>query len=366
MRTPLKILLAAVCAGAMLLAQAPGPDEIVFLNGERLAGHFVKATGATVTFESDALGELTIDWKKVKELHTSQKVAVIRKGVELKMKESTAGVPQGTLSVADQKIQVAPSNQPPIPLSDAAVIIDQPAFEKAMTQTPGFTQNWAGTATLGVALVEATQNSRNVTAAVSLVRTEPSESWLDPRNRTAIGFTEAYGEVTQPATPTIKTSIYHADAQRDEYFSPSLFGFGEAMFDHNYSQGLDLQQTYEGGIGWTVIRKSNQSLDLKGAMSYIRQEFVTGKSENLIGSVFSEHYSRKLAHGVGIDETASVTPAWNNTNAYSAAFAALVTLPVYKHLSGSTGVIDTYLNNPPPLFKKNSFQFTLGLTYVIQ
>ena len=29
----------------------------------------------------------------------------------------------------------------------------------------------------------------------------------------------------------------------------SLFAFGEATFDHNYSQGLSLQQTYNGGIG---------------------------------------------------------------------------------------------------------------------
>ena len=42
----------------------------------------------------------------------------------------------------------------------------------------------------------------------------------------------------------MKTSIYHADAERDEYFSPAVFAFGQAQYDHNFSQGLDLQQTY--------------------------------------------------------------------------------------------------------------------------
>jgi hypothetical protein len=29
-------------------------------------------------------------------------------------------------------------------------------------------------------------------------------------------------------------------------------------------------------------------------------------------------------------------------------------------------VIDTFLNDPPPTFKKNSFQLTTGLTYAIK
>lgn len=354
-------------AGMTLLAQPkPGPDEIIFTNGDKLAGKFVRATGSSVVFKSDALGDLTIDWKKVKELHTSQKVAVIKKGVKLKMKQSTALVPEGALAVEDQKIQLTPPPGPPIPVADTTNIIDSVAFDKAMTHTPGFLEDWKGTATLGISLVQATQDNRSVTTAISLARTEPGENWLDPRSRTAIDFSESYGEVTQPNTPTIKTSIYHADAQQDEYFSSALFGFGEAAYDHNYSQGLDLQQTYEGGIGWTVVKTAKSQFDLHGSMAYIRQEFATGASINLIGSVFAEHYNQKLTHGIAFDQKASVTPAWNNTNAYSAAFSALLTMPVYKRLSGSTGVIDTYLNDPPGGFKKNSFQFTVGLTYAIQ
>jgi hypothetical protein len=34
-------------------------------------------------------------------------------------------------------------------------------------------------------------------------------------------------------------------------------------------------------------------------------------------------------------------------------------------VNGSVGFIDSYLNNPPPAFRKNSLQLTLGLTYVL-
>ena len=151
-----------------------------------------------------------------------------------------------------------------------------------------------------------------------------------------------------------------------------MFGFGQADFDHNFSQGLDLQQTYNGGIGWTAVKTAAHTLDLKASVSYIRQQFLAGPngvtpaSESLIGSVFAERYHRKLPRGALLDQNLSVTPAWNNTKAYSAAFNTLLAIPVYKHLSGSTSITDTFLNDPPVGFKKNSFQFTLGLTYALQ
>ena len=357
--------LALICFANRLAAQAP--DTIVFVNGDKLAGHFVSSSGASVKFKSDVLGDITVDWSKVKELHTASKVAVIRKGVEIHKHTDTSTIPQGTLSMENQNIQVASPPQPPqtIPVADASVIVDQPAFENAIHHAPGFLHGWNGAITLGGSFVHATQDSETFNGAINLVRAEPGESWIAPRNRTIFDLSAAYGELSQPGTPTVKTSIFHGDAERDEYFSQRIFGFGQAAFDHNFSQGLDLQQIYGGGIGWTVIQDPNQTLDLKGSMSYIRQQFQTAPDQSLIGSTFAEHYHRKFKHGLVADEQLSITPAWNNSSDYSASFTALLALPVYKRLSVSTGIIDSFLNDPPPGFKKNSFQFNLGLTYTL-
>jgi hypothetical protein len=42
---------------------------------------------------------------------------------------------------------------------------------------------------------------------------------------------------------------------------------------------------------------------------------------------------------------------------------------MYKKLSFTVGTIDSYLNNPPPAVpptQRNSFQFTLGVTYAFK
>jgi hypothetical protein len=369
-----------LCAGLVSLGRAqaptpPGPDTIVFTTGEKLAGHFVRSTSSSVTFKSDALGDLKIDWSKVKDLQTSAKVAVIRKGVKLRMKETPTNVPEGTLAVQDQKLQIMPvpgETAQSVPIADSAVVLDQAAFRRALTRNPGFMSDWTGTITAGGTLIEATQNNRALTGTVNLIRTEPTEEWLNPSYRTSLLFSGAYGELTQPRTPTIKTSIFHAGIEQDQYFTPSVFAFGQAAFDHNYSQGLDVQQTYSAGIGWTVIKTETQELDLKTSISYIRRQFLTGPSGveppsmNLIGSVFGEHYQRNLPRGMVLNENLALAPTWNNTSAYSGLFNTLLTIPVFKRFSGSVGVTDTFLNNPPGGYQKNSFQFTLGITYKLQ
>jgi hypothetical protein len=198
------------------------------------------------------------------------------------------------------------------------------------------------------------------------VRAIPTADWLEPRDRTILDFGAASGKVTQPGTPTVKTEIYHFLAERDEYLSPRIFGFGQAAYDHNFSQGLDLQQTYGGGIGWAAYKTDNQELDLKGSITYIRQSFQQGKGDqNLIGATIAQSYNRRFAHGILFVEQIAFTPAFNNSNAYSGVGNAGLTLPFYKRLNFSIGTIDTFLNNPPPGFKKNSFQFTTGVTYTL-
>jgi hypothetical protein len=367
--------LASMMAVPHLEAQAAKPDAktepdvLIFTDGEKLIGHLVRSTGGSVTFKSDMAGEITVEWSKIKELSTHQPFAVVQKDVKLHRHEDASVVPQGAIAMSGEKIEVnaGPGHATQsVPIADAAYVIDQPTFQKAVLRSPGFFAAWKGAITAGASLIEATQSSQTFNVAVNLIRAIPTENWLDARNRTTADFSAAYGKLTQPNTPNLRTAIYHADGERDEYFSPRFYAFGQLAYDHNFSQGLDLQQTYGGGVGWTVIKKSNQTLDLKSSLSYVDQEFQTSAfNQNLLASTFAERYDTKLFHGMLFTEQLSATPAWNHMNAYSAAGSAGITMPVYKRLSLSIGAIDTFLNNPPPGFKKNSFQFTAGVTYAL-
>ena len=367
--------LASACGHWLLYGQAPPapakpqPDVLIFTDGEKLIGQLKSAKGDSVVFKSDMAGEITVAWSKIQELRTSRPFAVIGKNVEIRRHGDVSQVPEGSLAMTEQKIAVQPAAGAPrtVAVPDAGFVVAQPDFEKAINRDAGFFHDWGGAVTAGASLVEATQESETFTGAIALVRTEPTESWMSPSDRTLFGFTAAFGKISQPGVPDIKTAIYHAGAEEDKYFSPRLFGFVQAAFDHNYSQGLDLQQMYGGGLGWTAYKTAAAELDLKAAVSYIHQSFSeSAASESLIGSTFAEIYTRKFQHGILLNEQISATPAWNDTSAYFATGSVTLTLPVHKRLSVALTSADTFLNDPPAGFKKNSFQFTAGLTYALK
>jgi hypothetical protein len=322
---------------------------------------------------------VTVKWDKIKSIHSSQQFAVVQQGQHVTRKTAATDIAQGVVQVQDEQVKLAPATggtPKEIPVKNTQYMIDTPTYQKEVLINPGFLYGWSGSVTAGATLVEATQNSRNFTGGVALVRRIPTVDWLDPRTRTIFDFTGAYGTVTQPGTTGTKTNIIHFDGEHDWYFTPRLYALVDTSFDHNYSQGLSLQQIYGGGLGYTLIKTPKQELDLKFDIHFERQMFfVTPNivppppltpSKNLIGANFGDTYMLKLPHGLVFNEGAVITPAFNQTNAWSATGTAGLVFPVYKRIGFSLGALDDFLNDPAVGSKKNSFQFTAGVTYTLK
>jgi hypothetical protein len=266
-----------------------------------------------------------------------------------------------------------------VPTKEAAYVVNADDFQKAISREPGFTHGWVGGLTLGATLVESTQTSETLTGAINLVRTQPSVDWLQPRNKTIFDATATYGLVTQPFIAGVqdassaKTNILHGDIERDQYVTQRFYYLFDASADHNIGSGLQVQQTYGGGAGYSVIQEKNRTLDVKGDIHYQKQEFYpaadfpSGQTLNLIGATIGEMYMQKLPKGLVFNEAGTVLPAFNTPagqpSAWSAQIIASLLFPAYKNLGFTLGSQDNFVNNPPSGYKKNTFQFIAGVTY---
>jgi hypothetical protein len=391
-RRHLSLLLFFLALAPLAYSQAPAPakpaeakptDILIFANGDRLTGKLQSVTAGNVVFNSDMAGTLTISIDKIKELRSGAEFALLKKGDQV----GKTRVPEGSVAVADGNLTLTPSaDQPPavVPAKDVNYLIDRPTFDKQANHQAGFLTGWGGTLTGGANVERSTTTGTTLSAGLSLVRAIPTVPWMLPRNRTTVDVSESYGKLSTPAIPpttpptpasVVLTSIFHADAERDEYFSPRLYALADVSFDHNYGQGLQLQQVYGGGIGYTAIKNDKQELDLKADIHYERQQYITTAvngtvvnttpSQDLIGSTFFENYHRTLPRKMVFTETLDVLPAWNEAKAYSANLNAALSLPVFKRLSATVSVADNFLNDPAEFYKKNSFQFITGVTYVL-
>jgi Protein of unknown function, DUF481 len=363
-------------AGWAQTAAKPGPDVIVFSNGDQLTGVLERATGDSFVFKSDIVGEITVTADKIKELHSGGKFVALKNGEKV---TRTSRAP-GAFTYGDNAVSVAdiPSSSTPetVPVKDLAALIDAATYEKEVTSNPGVFHNWSGALSGGVTLVESSQTGQTFNAAVNLIRLVPTVDFLPPRTRDTIDVLETYGKLTQPTIPqtnpptpdaVAKTNIFHADAEHDKYFTPRVYGLVGLSFDHNFAQGLNFQQIYGAGIGWTVIKTPVQEFDVKADVHYERQNFVPPNANtDLIGSSFTELYHRNLPAKIVFTESGTFIPSWNDLSIYSAIFAAGLQIPTYKRFSLSVNVLDNYLSNPAFGYKDNSFQFVTGVVYTLK
>ncbi len=405
MRRLTSLLAAALlCLTASIHAQEkpsadakPTPDVLIFTNGDQLTGALVSAAGGNVVFKSDMAGQVTVGFDKIKELRSGTKAAqfaLLQKGVKVTKgtpaPEGTVSVDGGNVLVAtDKPAANADSSSAPatVAAKDVDLLVPKAEFDKQVRGQEKFFSDWNGTVTGGATLARSTTSSTTLTAGIALVRATPTVAWLPPKDKTTVDVIETYGKNTSPTdipaipgtpNPEIVTlsSIFHADAERDEYFKPKFYALADTSFDHNYAQGLSLQQVYGGGFGWTVKKDAKQELDLKMDLHYETQRYLAGQingavvtaqpSTHLIGSTVFESYRRILPRKMIFTEVFNALPAFNDANAYSANGTIGLAIPVFKRLSASISTTDNFLNDPALGFKKNSYQFITGVTYSLR
>jgi hypothetical protein len=138
------------------------------------------------------------------------------------------------------------------------------------------------------------------------------------------------------------------------------------LYDHNSTAGLNLQQIYGAGIGFTALRRPSQELNSTLTTSYTNQQFqVSSANQSLVGATFTTTYFYRFPNKIIFNENSYITPEFNNSRAYLAYLSAGLTIPVIFSLAFSIQAIDNYWNEPAPGFVNNSFQLNAGVSFTI-
>src|SRR5579863_9266496 len=128
--------LAGICAAqAKPAVPNPAPDELVLANGDTLHGKFVSEISGKVTFHSDALGDVTLGWDKIKEMHVAGSFGVLDQQVKTRGKHRNRQIPVGTIDVQNQEVDVHTTDAAApmvIPEKNALYIMDSATLDKQM------------------------------------------------------------------------------------------------------------------------------------------------------------------------------------------------------------------------------------------
>lgn len=353
---PFRLVILVSCATLLLPAPRLLADHLVFKNGDRLSGTLVRADANGVIFQAAMVGPSTVLWSHLRRLRTRQVFVLIT---------TRFGLHRGRIEWRHGQIRVLHRGQVSAMFlpRQLAMIINPVLYARQVNAAYPVWAGWHGALSAGVSLVRGTQSVRSFNGSVNLSRATPRLSWLPPSSKTSFAFQGNYGRISQTGKPTVLTDIFNSSLEQDEYISQRVFLFANALFNHNVAQGLSLQQSYGGGIGWTIIKDPVSALQVKSDLHWTQQAFYALPRSRFLATSLTESYGRKLTRAVMWTESLSVTPAITNSVAYQTAGQTSLVVPIYKSLSFNTTLIDNYLNNPAPGFQKNSLQFNSGIQF---
>jgi hypothetical protein len=377
------------CPSHRAFAQAGKPaanaDTLLLSNGDTLTGKISKVTYGKVTFHDEVLGDLTIPLNKIRAMHTRTTFAAGASTEPLTKKNEAERVAVGKVSIENETLKVATAEgtERRFPSKDLSFMLEEPAYRRELQNESDFFYGWNGSATLGATLVQATNSSQTYTSSVSLVRAIPTIAGLPAGSKTILNLSGTYGLARNPeifsggtiyqAASVTKTDILHGDLEYDKFFTSMVFGLISATADHNYGSGLQLQQAYGAGFGWSILRNPQNDLAVRAALQYEQQQFYDGiysglgtPTDNLVGALLNETWNRTLPHNMKLKEAVTLSPTFNLVKSYSGVGSASFVLPLYKRLNVSLTATDNYLGDPPQGFLRNTFQLTTGFTYTLK
>jgi len=242
----------------LLLAPA-GPvagDEVQFLNGDRLSGKIVTATGGKLTIKTEAAGDVVVDLTKVKTFSTDAPVQV---GVKEQPPVAT-----GVAAGPDRYVQSAPAGAPPAPLPIADITVINPP-------PPA----WTGSISVNGLVTTGNSETEQFGARAAL-----SKRWPDDR----LTFSAEYssGRQEDPDTHLKSTTIDYAMglAKYDHFFTKKFYGYLAVKAERDGVAELELRLAPGAGVGYQWFEGPRFNLSTEVGLAWVYENFKrTGTKE---------------------------------------------------------------------------------------
>lgn len=343
-----------------------GHDLIVFVNGDRLTGQFVGATQSSVEFEGRFTGTLSFAWSDVKELTVTEATlaVTIKSSLDINTpKNFTVTEPVMENEGTDLVFRRGGAESLRVPLSQ---------LDSATPQRPA---RWKGTLQSQDSIIGATQKQYQLGGALHITRATQDKRTFK-HQVTDINIQASFGESKNSGASPVRTALYDGLFQQNIFIRDNPSGayggpyvFVLTDFYHNLSLGMNIEQTYGGGVGWD--RQYGRHIFGFGAdVRYVNENIYSpGKSLNLAGAGLGEHDSYTLPwpkkNPFTLFERITFVPAFNESHAFQARGIAGLDMPISGRFSVGVQDTDDYLRNAPANSNQNYSSVQLTLSYTI-
>jgi putative salt-induced outer membrane protein YdiY len=239
-----------------LVAPVSG-DEVIFLNGDRLSGKILTASGGKLTIKTESAGDVTVDLTKVKTFSTDEPVRVgVGEQPPVNSRVSTG---------PDRQVQTSPATgapPQPLPIGDIRTINQPPPA-------------WTGSFALNGLLTTGNSETEQLGFRAGL-----SKRW--PDDRLTFGVEYYFGRQKDPNSRETSTTMDYgmAFAKYDHFFTKKLYSYILTKAERDGVAELELRLAPGAGVGYQWFEGPKFNFSTEAGLAWVYENFKrTGTRE---------------------------------------------------------------------------------------
>ncbi|HUL04656.1 MAG TPA: DUF481 domain-containing protein [Gemmatimonadales bacterium] len=329
---------AALVAAAPLAAQKT--DSVVLRNGDHITGEIKHLDRSVLTYSTDDMGTLAIEWDKVVRL-----TSVRYFEVELASGKRYYGSLELGAGAGQLVVEVGTFSDS---LDMASIVRINPIGRNFFARLDGYIN-------LGFTFQHA-----NRLRELSLQ--------TEVQHRTRQWLTElqssTYFQAQEDVAGTSRNSL---DLTLLRFLAGRWFGLGSGALEQNEELDLDLRGLVTGGVGRYMIQTNRAQVALGGGLTYTNETFTgSGATSNLEGLLrFAAQYYRRDTPKSDMQATLSLYPSITDPGRLRLDFDARVSHEVLKDFTLGLTLFDRFDSRPAEGASKSDFgvAFTVGWTF---
>lgn len=276
-------LVAIASLSSVQVAAAPKTDVVVFINGERLTGEVKGLERGILSYSTDFMGTISIEWDKVAQLRSNQLF-------EIEMLDGTRAVARpaefgdaGTLRIGTAGDGTVNS----VPLAKASRIhaLDEGRLRNRLDGFVSF--GWSAAAANDVS---------QVSMNAGLTYRDELRLW---------DFTYDGARSESDSNPSAQSHTLAIDQQR--FLRNRWFWNGGGNIASNDELGLDLRVLLGGGLGRYFFQTPHQEFFAAAGIGISHEEFADGQTQESFEGIFAFSYDLYRFDAPEIDVSTSLT-----------------------------------------------------------
>ncbi|GAA4768002.1 hypothetical protein GCM10023219_12290 [Stakelama sediminis] len=252
-------------------------------------------------------------------------------------------------TVADLAKKTNPQSAAEIDAMVASIQNKVEAKRLAKLRSQSFFEGWKGHGQAGGSIATGNTSSKGLSLGLDL--TKNGIHWRHTINAT-FDYARQNGQTAQKR--------YFASYEANYKFSDRFYALGLVSWENNRFAGFNRRFSENIGLGYSVIKQPDMTLDLEGGPALRQTNYITGESQNELAGRAAVDYSWKIAPGITFGENATYYAQAHDSTLTS---TTALTMKLNGALSLQTSFLINHETNPPIDLEKTNTLSRLTLVY---